>query len=222
MGIKKANKIKKAKYIGITWMSLSLFAATFVGLIGIVFFKDISISDVEMIFVEMVKQTFNPFFVGIALCAIVAAIINVTSSQMLILSTIITENFYKKLSKKEIPDSKLLLISRLGIIIIGIFALIISLNTKSSIFNLVLYAWSGLGASFGPLLIYCLLFKNINKYSGWTIMITGALGVILWPFITKALSINMNPLLPMFVISSIFSWIVAKMTQRKVVQYENN
>ncbi len=168
------------------------------------------------------KSSFNPFFSGLALCAIVAAIINVMSSQMLVLSSILTEDFYKKFYKKHTSDKQLVLVSRIGILMIASMAILISIKQNSSIFSLVLYAWSGLGASFGPLVIQCLLFKKLNKYSGWTAMITGSLGVILWPLISSYLPIKIEPLLPVFFISLLFSWIVAQLTEKKSLIYDKS
>ncbi|MCB1080687.1 MAG: sodium/proline symporter, partial [Chlamydiia bacterium] len=84
MGIRDVSKISKSKWVGMTWMILSLSAATFVGFVGLGFFTQ-GIGNPEMIFIEMVKESFHPFLIGFILCAIIAAIINVMSSQMLVL-----------------------------------------------------------------------------------------------------------------------------------------
>lgn len=93
-------------------MVLSLIAATLIGLIGISFFES-KIQDPQMIFVEMIKMTFSPFFASLILCAVLAATINVMSAQLLILSSIITEDVYKRLWKNKISSKHLLNVSRL-------------------------------------------------------------------------------------------------------------
>lgn len=220
MGIKSLNKMSRSKYIGMSWMILSLFAATFAGIVAQYYFEGINLKDSELIFIEMVKGSFTPFFAGLALCAIIAAIINVMSSQMLVLSSILSEDFYKKFNK-NVSDKKLLIVSRIGILAMASTAVFISSIHNTSIFSLVLYAWSGLGASFGPLLIQCLLFKKINRYGGWTSIIIGAVGTAFWPLISSHFPIKIDPLFPVFSISLSLSWVVTQITSRKSLSHDN-
>ncbi|MCB1110179.1 MAG: sodium/proline symporter [Chlamydiia bacterium] len=196
MGIRDVSKIKQSKWVGMSWMILSLSAATFVGLVAIPFFSG-NIENPEMIFIEMVKGTFSPFVIGFVLCAIIAAIINVMSSQLLVISSILSEDFYKKLFHKQASEKKLLFVSRLGIVAVAFLAFIVAAIRPGSIFELVLYAWSGLGAAFGPLLIYMLYAKRVTKMGAWAGMLTGGLVSAVWPFLS--IPIDVAPLLPGFV-----------------------
>ena len=198
MGIRDVSKIKQSKWIGMSWMAISLCAATFVGLVAIPFFSG-GIHNPEMLFIEMVKKTFSPFLVGFILCAIIAAIINVMSSQLLVISSLLSEDFYKTLLNKKADEKRLLLVSRLGILIVAAVALGIAFIRPGSIFELVMYAWSGLGAAFGPLLIYILYSKRITLLGAWTGMLAGGATSALWPIVP--LSVEIAPLLPGFIIN---------------------
>ena len=48
------------------------------------------------------------------------------------------------------------------------------------IFEFVLYAWSALGASFGPVVILGLLWKRANKAGAIAGMLTGLLVTVIW------------------------------------------
>jgi sodium/proline symporter len=50
----------------------------------------------------------------------------------------------------------------------------------STIYQLVLYSWSGLGASFGPLLLLSLYGKNINKFGAFAGILVGGLTAAVW------------------------------------------
>lgn len=143
-------------------MILSLTAATLVGLVAISYFTG-GIHDPEMIFIEMVKGSYRPFIASFILCATIAAIINVMSSQMLVVSSILSEDFYKKFFHKSATQKKLLLVSRLAILTVTILALCIASMKPTSIFQPVLYAWSGLGTAFGPLLLYSIYGKTRSR-----------------------------------------------------------
>lgn len=205
MGIRDVSKMKQSKRIGMSWMVLSLCAATFVGLVAVPFFSS-GIYDPEMIFIEMVKENFSPFVIGLILCAIIAAIVNVMSSQLLVISSILSEDFYKKLFHKKASEKNLLKVSRLGILAVALLAFVIALIRPGSIFELVLYAWSGLGAAFGPLLIYMLYSKRVTKLGAWVGMLSGGLIAAIWPLINPFLPVPIEPLLPAFIISFGLNW----------------
>ncbi|MFY7842728.1 MAG: sodium/proline symporter [Rhabdochlamydiaceae bacterium] len=182
MGIKNVKDIPKSKYIGMSWMILSLSAATLIGLVATAFFKS-GLKDSELVFIEMVKQLFHPFWVGFVLCAIFAATINAMSSQVLVLSSTITEDFYKRFINKQASPAKLVQISRLGILFIAFSSFWIALLSSRSVYHLVLYAWSGLGSTFGPLLIACLYKKRVSKYAAFLGILIGGVTSLLWPLI---------------------------------------
>ncbi len=209
MGIRDVSKIKHSKRVGMSWMALSLSAATFMGVIAIPFFSS-GIADPEMVFVEIVKQHFSPFAIGFILCAIVAAIINVMSSQLLVISSILSEDFYKKLFPKTATEKKLLFVSRMGIFVVALLALFIAFIRPASIYQLVLYAWSGLGATFGPLLLYLLYGKRITRGGAWASILSGAITTAVWPYMNGFLPIAVEPLLPAFLLSLGLNWGVSR------------
>ncbi len=85
-------RFHKSKTVGMLWMCLALLGATSIGLLGKVLLNE-TIEDPQMVFVTLVKHAFNPFFMGLVLCAIIAATINVICSQILVLSTTISKIF---------------------------------------------------------------------------------------------------------------------------------
>jgi sodium/proline symporter len=213
MGIRNVGEIGKSRLIGMTWMVISLTAATVVGLVGIAFFKG-TLADSEQVFIEMVKDTFHPFLIGFILCAVLAATINAMSSQVLVLSSSLTEDFYKRLFHKTASARQLLIVSRLGVIIVSFIAFLIAYGKISTIYSLVLYAWSGLGASFGPLLLLSLYSRSINKYGAWAGIVLGGGISAVWPYINHHLSLDVPMIVPAFIISFLAIVIISKMTQK--------
>lgn len=201
MGIRNPHEISKSRNVGMAWMFLSLAAATLVGLIGISYFQG-NLADPQMVFIAMAKATFSPFLVGLILCAVLAATINVMSSQLLILSSILTEDVYKKLFKNKPSSRHLLNVSRFWIILAALFSYGIASANLSSIYTLVHYAWSGLGASFGPLTLVALYSSKTNKYGAIAGMLVGGITSGVWPFIGTHFLIPLDPLIPGFILST--------------------
>lgn len=214
MGIRNVHEIAKSKMIGMSWMLISLSAATFVGLVGIAYFPQ-GLTDSSLVFIEMVRDSFPAFLVGFMLCAVLAATINAMSSQVLVLSSSITEDFYKRIFRKTASSTELLIVARVGVILVSLIALVIAYGKISTIYSLVLYAWSGLGSSFGPLLLLSLYWKGINKYGAWVGIISGGTIAGVWPYINQLLGINIPSMLPGFISSFLLILIVSKLTEPK-------
>jgi sodium/proline symporter len=193
MGINDAQKIKRAKIVGISWQILSLTGATCVGLIGMAFFKHGLVNN-EYIFIEMVKQLFPSFFAGMILCAILATTINVMGAQVLVSASVLAEDFYKKFFLAHYSDDLMLLqkriafVSRVSVIFMCFVAYVIAFySTGKTIYELVNYAWTGLGCSFGPLIILSLHTKIKNRFTALAGIITGGLVAGLWPLFNKTI-----------------------------------
>lgn len=213
MGIKNPAEISKSRNVGMAWMILSLAAATLVGLVGVSFFQG-GLADAQMVFIEMAKQTFSPFLVGLILCAVLAATINVMSSQLLILSSILTEDVYKRFCKtKDLSPKHLLAISRLWIVFAGLMAYAIASLQLGSIYTIVQYAWAGLGASFGPIMLVALYSKKTNKYGALAGILVGGVTAALWHTVNPYLPLPIDALIPGFLFSTLSIFIVSALTR---------
>jgi sodium/proline symporter len=215
MGIRNVHEIGKSKMIGMSWMLISLSAATFVALVGIAFFSQ-GLQDPELVFVDMVKANFSPFFVGFILCAVLAATINAMSSQVLVLSSSITEDFYKRVFRKKASSRELLMVARVGVIAVCLVAFVIAYGKVSTIYSLVLYAWSGLGSAFGPLLLLSLYWRKMNKYGAWAGILSGGGLAAIWPYCNQLLSWHLPAMIPGFTVSFTLIVVISLLTNERV------
>jgi sodium/proline symporter len=216
MGIRNPEEISKSRNVGMVWMVIMLSSATLVGLVGVPFFKG-TLENPEMVFIEMVKSTFHPFIVGLILCAILAATINVMSSQLLILSSVLTEDVYKRLFKKSTPSSRhLLLVSRICVVLSALLAFGIAYQKIGSIYELVQYAWSGLGASFGALILVALYSNKVNRYGAMAAIFVGGGTAAVWPYINGFFpEVQIASLIPAFALSLLSTYVVSYLTSKQ-------
>ncbi len=214
MGIRKVSHIKKSMAVGMTWQVIALGSSTIIGLIGIAYFSQ-GLIDSELVFVTMVKDIFPTFIMGFILCAVLGATISTMDSQILVLASSLTEDFYKRIFHKNATSEQLLWVSRLFILLVTAFAYLIAFFKISTIYSLVFFAWSGLGSAFGPLLIFCLYSKKANKYGAWGGVTVGAIVALTWPLINKHLSINIPTLIPGFLLSSLAIITLSYFTRHK-------
>ena len=215
MGIKDVRDLRKSKYIGMTWQILSLSAATAVGLVGIAFFEsgfvESGLVNKELVFIHMVIKMFSPFYAGFILCAILAAIISTIDSQVLVLASTITEDFYKNIFNRNASDKDVRLVYRLGIIATCMVSVLISVYSKQTIYSLVWYAWTGIGCSFGPLVVLSLYSKSINRYGAFVGLLTGAMIAIVWPYM---FGYEVPAMIPGFFFNLVVIWVISRLTMR--------
>lgn len=193
MAVKDEKELGKSKKVGIIWVALSLVFACFIGVIGRAYLAPTILgtdgaASTESVFTEMITKMFTqdlhaPFIAGIFLCAVLAAIMSTADSQLLVTASSVAEDIYKGIIKKDAKDEKVLVISRITVVVVAVAAYLIALNPNNSIMGLVSNAWAGFGAAFGPLVVMSLFWKRTNFQGALTGMIAGALTVIVWDYI---------------------------------------
>jgi solute:Na+ symporter, SSS family len=182
MAITSVKEIKAARRIGMGWMIISIIGALLTGFIGIAWFEqqNRNLADPETVFIQFANLLFHPFITGFLLAAILAAIMSTISSQLLVTSSAVTEDFYKQFLKKNASDKELVLIGRLAVLTVAVIAVLLSLNPNDTILSLVGYAWAGFGSAFGPLILLSLFWKRMTKWGALAGIIVGAITVLVW------------------------------------------
>ncbi|WP_280770343.1 sodium/proline symporter PutP [Salipaludibacillus daqingensis] len=180
MAVKSKDEIPKARLVGMSWMVFALFGAIFTGFVGIAYFADAPLANSETVFIEFTQVLFNPWVSGFLLAAILAAIMSTIDSQLLVSSSALTEDFYKALFRKNASQRELVMVGRLGVVAIALFAIFLAYNPESTVLDLVGYAWAGFGAAFGPVVILALFWKKMTKWGALAGMVVGGASVILW------------------------------------------
>ncbi len=190
MAIKDEKELGKSKKVAIVWVFLSLTVACFIGVIGRAYLYPTILQNglEENVYIEMIKKMFGhdinlPFVGGLLLCGILAAIMSTADSQLLVSASSVAKDLFKGVFFKELSEKKVMLISKITVIIIAVIAYIIAWNPESSIMALVSDAWAGLGSAFGPTILLSLYWKKINLPGAAAGMISGGLTVIIWDYI---------------------------------------
>ncbi|QQR49826.1 sodium/proline symporter [bacterium] len=214
MGIDNVKNIKKAHRLGIMWQILTtIFSATLIGLLGVVFFANTGLTDSELVFVRMAQQMFPPYLAGFILCGILAAAITTMDSQILVAASTIAQDLYRKFFNPKVSQEHLMYISRLGGLGITAIAFICAFNNHDSILDLVYHAWSGLGGSFGPLLLASFYWQStITKEGAFSGILIGGLVAGSWRYFETGFN---APLIPAFIMSFVSIYLVSRITEKK-------
>ncbi|MBO6258134.1 MAG: sodium/proline symporter PutP [Succinivibrio sp.] len=201
-----------ARRISITWMILCLLGAVLIGYYGVAFMNhhpEITIDNPEKIFIVVTQSLFTPWMAGILLSAILAAVMSTLSCQLLVASSTLTADFYRRLFRPHAGQTELVWIGRLMLLLVAAVAYIIATDPESGILKLVSYAWAGFGASFGPTVLISVFWRKMNLKAAICGMITGAVTVIVWEI---GEFLGLYSLVPGFLLSCLTIFIVTKLT----------
>ena len=213
MAIRKTEELSKSRRIATIWCCVSLFAAVSIGLIGRTLYPAelLTLSEGESIFVLMSTNLLPALLAGVVMAGILAATISSSDSYLLIAASAFSQNIYPGILKKDASDKQVMLISRVVLIIISLFGVIIALDENSIIFNVVSFAWAGFGASFGPIMLFSLFWKRTSRAGAIAGMLAGGGMVFFWKLVLKPLGgvFAIYELLPAFIISSLAIIIVS-------------
>jgi sodium/proline symporter len=107
---------------------------------------------------------------------------------------------------------ELLMISRVSVVVIAAIAACFAYNPQSSIYEMVAYAWSGLGAAFGPVILMSLMMKSMTHRAAVLGMLSGAATVILWLTASHFFGgiFQLYELIPGFMVSSLVIFAVSR------------
>lgn len=144
MALRDDKALRQARVITIVWYGVVFIGMMLVGLIGHVLYP--ATANPETIFFTLIDNLFTPVLAGILLAAVLSAIMSTADSQLLVAASAIAHDL--GLGKKHAQRS--LLVSRLTIVVLVAFSVLVAVYLPEKIFSRVLFAWSALGAAFGP------------------------------------------------------------------------
>ena len=207
MAVENPQKLVAARRIAMVWMALVLFGSVATGLVGIAYFADNPLENPETVFIALSQQLFNPWVAGIIIAAVLSAIMSTVDSQLLVSSSVISEDFYRVFLRPQASEKELLMVSRGAVVAIALLAMVIASDRESKVLDLVSYAWAGFGAAFGPVIVFSLFWRSMTAASAIAGMIVGAVTVVVWSNLTGGL-FDLYEIVPGFVLASVVIVIV--------------
>lgn len=184
----RSNKdLTTARRIAVVWTALSMAGAIMVGLVGLIYVNGhptLAIEDGEKIFMILVNAIFHPVMAGILLAAILAAIMSTADSQLLVSSSALAEDFYKQVFKRDATPEQVVVVGRIAVVGVSLFALMLAMDPDSSVLSLVSYAWAGFGAAFGPAIVLSLYWPKMNRNGALAGIVIGGATIVIWKQLT--------------------------------------
>ena len=183
MAIESTQAIKKARVIYFVWYLFFSALVVIIGLYARLILPDL-LTQLGQMSPEMASEQALPalslhllpaLLVGVMLAGLFSATMSTADSQVLSCSAAITQDLFPKWSTSYLA-------SKISTLSIGGLALIIALSASQGVFDLVLLAWAGLGATIGPLLCIRLAQKPLPSWVALSMMGVGLVSVKMWEY----------------------------------------
>ncbi len=229
MSIKNEKEIDKGRWVAVVFTLLTDAAAVSIGILARIIFTSHG-DDPETIFgtgatdvLSMMVEGFLPFIVvAIYVAIVLAAIMSTIDSLLVLASSAIVRDFYQKIFRPDLKDHELTKISRWVTLAMAVCALILALSIavlspERQVFWVIIFGWSGIAATFCPVIILSLFWKGYSEQGAIASMITGFLCVPFFKFVMHDLDEfgiyfeKMDVLFPAFVIAMLAGFTFSKL-----------
>ena len=181
MAIRSEEQIPQARWIAVSWVTLTLLGAVLVGIAGVGYFRPpLSGSDSEKVFIKLSLLLFDPVVAGALLAAILAAIMSTASAQLLVSASALSEDFYKAFLRPAASPRELMWVGRGAVLAVSGVACWLAFKPDSKVLDLVAHAWAGFGAAFGPTILLSLYWRRMTRDGALAGIVVGGIIVVVW------------------------------------------
>ena len=170
MAIEPGEKVRQGRMIAFGWALIIYPGMIFLGWAGRIL---MDIAGHEQILIVMGNQLLPPVLAGIILAAVLSAIMSTADSQLLVAASSVSHDL--KSSGEEFSLNQ----TRIVVAVICVIAVFMAIFVDKSIYSRVLFAFSAMGAAFGPLLIGRMQ-GGVPKNNAISAMAVGFFGTLLF------------------------------------------
>ena len=210
MSARDDDELKKARWVSVFVLLFFTFGAVTAGIAGRALFP--GLEDSETIFPKLASELFPPLISGVLLVIVLSAIMSTADSLLLLASSAVVRDGLQKILGSRKSDHQLAGYGKIVTIVIGVVGIALAIPDAKFIFDFVLYAWSGLGAAFGPVLICLLYYKKTTRAGVVAGMVTGFATSIIWVEQFKEQTHGLYEAIPGFVLGIVVTLAVSAMT----------
>jgi len=227
MSIKNESEIDKGKWVSIGFTILADVGAVLIGLMGRAIFTDVAIlgPKAQAVLPLLTNKVFPTVVVSFYIAAVLSAIMSTVDSLLVVASSAISRDFYQKTLNPHKRDESIQGFSRNVTLLLALVALIIAVivsivSKDRSIFWFIIFGWSGITATFCPMMIMSIFWKAYNSTGALVSMLTGFFAVPFFKFVAPLIpgvgsSFNkMEELFPAFVLSFVAGIIATKLSSK--------
>lgn len=178
MATRDEHQVRRLRLIAIGWGVAVFYGAGVLGLAARVMIPGLADGEQALMYVAL--ELLHPVLAGVMLAAVASAILSTVSSQLLVAASAVSYDVVEGVMDRHPDDRRSLRLGRITVAVVGALGILLALTKARVVFWFVLFAWSALGASFGPLMLLALGRNGMNRCGALAGMLTGAGVTVAW------------------------------------------
>ncbi|MEE2765013.1 MAG: sodium/solute symporter [Candidatus Neomarinimicrobiota bacterium] len=228
IAIKSEDEVERGKWVAIFYTLLTDTAAVMIGILGRYMLtktgqdpEAVLGTAGENVLAMLLNHVMPTVIIGIYIAAVLSAVMSTVDSLLVVASSAVTRDFYQQILHPDIKGKNLIRLSRIITIALACCALVVALTVSilspdRTIFWFVIFGWSGIAATFCPVIILSLFWPNYTEKGAIASMVTGFLCVPIFKFIAPAMDgigiyfDKLDVMLPSVLLAMIAGYIVSK------------
>ncbi len=228
IAIRDESEVEKGKWVAVIYTLLTDTAAVCIGLLGRYMLTrsgdnpelilGIAGEDVLALVLGQVMPT---IIIGIYIAAVLSAVMSTVDSLLVVASSAVTRDFYQKILNPQVDESKLMALSKKVTITLAVLALVVALavsvlSPTRTVFWFVIFGWSGIAATFCPVIILTIFWKDLTEKGAIASMVTGFLCIPFFKFVVPHFQSigpyidKLDVMLPSVLLAMFAGWITSK------------
>ena len=212
MSARSEKSLVPAMTLSVIVILLFDVGAVLTGMAGRALFP--GLEDPEGILPLMSTVMLPEWMTGIMMVIVLAAIMSTVDSLLILASSAVVRDYMQKVRGSGLGDKALANRGKLVTLIIGVIGVGFALQQSPMIFWLVIFAWNGLGAAFGPPLLCGLWYPGTNIRGAIAGMLGGFLTTVTWVLFFKEQFYNLSEIVPGFLVGLLLTIAVSNATAR--------
>ena len=228
IAIRDESEVEKGKWVAVIYTFLTDTAAVCIGLLGR-YMLTRSGENPELILgtagedvlALVLGQVMPTIIIGIYIAAVLSAVMSTVDSLLVVASSAVTRDFYQKILNPQVDETTLMALSKKVTITLAVLALAVALavsvlSPTRTVFWFVIFGWSGIAATFCPVIILTIFWKDLTEKGAIASMVTGFLCVPFFKFVVPQLQgvgpyiDKLDVMLPSVLLAMFAGWITTK------------
>jgi len=224
IAIKNEAEIEKGKWVALFYTLLTDTSAVAIGILGRYMLTEagenpemILGNAAENVLALVLGQVMPTLIIGIYIAAVLSAVMSTVDSLLVVASSAVTRDFYQQILHPDIDERKLMGLSKkvtliLAILSLGVALAVSVLSPTRTVFWFVIFGWSGIAATFCPVIILSVFWKDFTEKGAIASMVTGFLCVPFFKFVVPTFSAielyitKLDVMLPSVLLAMLAGW----------------
>ena len=199
IAIESEDEVEKGKWVAIIYTLLTDTAAVMIGILGrYILTKSGQNPEVvlgtagENVLAMLLNQVMPVVIIGVYIAAVLSAVMSTVDSLLVVASSAVTRDFYQQIIHPDADEKRLIGLSRkvtlsLALLALGVALAVSVLSPNRTVFWFVIFGWSGIAATFCPVIILSLFWEGYTEKGAIVSMVTGFISVPIFKFLVPTI-----------------------------------